>query len=215
MIFMGLIEKLGVFVGITLGTISYANAQSDTTIIEYKPLPNNDLLITDTDYNKKGEIVGKSEFLLEKNKIHFTSGKNFSFEYDTLGRITSESERIYDFKGKNIKKPAELKDLKNRIQLDEIRKSFIGKEYTYDQLGRMSMVKKSENTQIGKVNKPAISKEYYFYIGDSKQAAKLEDNNKDGQITIGVDKVRLYNPKTKKWVELVPKEEEPLNENHK
>ena len=168
-----------VFVGFGL------NAQTQDTININKTSS-----IIEEKYNKDKTLSEKREYIIE-NASQIKGDK-----------VLLETETRYSFKEKSLGKPADPKEPKNilnRKQIDKILDYMTINEYGYDTLGRVVLIKKTENYEPGvkDVKKGAT---YFTYNGKDSSPVKIwEDTNNNGKFDEG-DKMKIYISELNKWV---------------
>ena len=165
-----------------LGLSSYANAQSDTIIV------NKEYVVKETKINEDKTILDEKNYKIEESRF-----------YNRDGKIYLEMEKKLSFIEKNISNPGEPKNLINRKQIDEFLEYMKIYEYKYDSLGRLTETEKTENSSPGKGDIKK-TKTYFTYEDKNENPVKIwEDLNNDGKYNQG-DKIRVYVPELDKWV---------------
>ena len=173
-------------IGTAFGLLSFSNiySQSDT-ILSTKTSS-----VIEEKYNRNKTFSEKKEYIIENTSQSINK------------KIILETETKYSFREKSLGKPNDQKEPKNilnRKQIDKVLDYMTINEYGYDTLGRVVLIKKTENYAPGEkeVKKSAI---HYTYNGKDEKPIKLwEDLNNNGKFDEG-DKMRIYVSELDKWV---------------
>lgn len=177
-----LLNLLAPVLGLSLGSLNYANAQTQDTITINKMST-----VVEEKYNQDRTISEKKEYIVEKTS------------QEVNGKPLLETETKYRLEEKDLGKSGGQKNLLNRTQIDKLLDYVIINQFQHDSLGRLIEIEKVEDYSPGE-NIKKRSKTHYIYEGENKAPVKIwEDLNNNGKFDAG-DKMRVYVSELDKWV---------------